>query len=143
MTQFEQFCKYFSTFSGWLSAIPTMVTVLDAAEGWLPISSAIKPWAYILVVLSTMFSIWWEVGKPRKTPLSAKDQTDMRHHALYHMVGAVALIGGYWILAEAFGTFTPVQAVYRTGLLFILALLLGLIFAELSRAFAILALSSK
>ena len=143
MTQFERLCEYFKTFSGWLSTVPTLVTLLDAAKGWLPISTAIKPWAYILIVLSTFFSIWWEVGKPRGTRLSAKERTDMRHNAFCHMASAVLLIGTYWILGETFEAFIPTQAVYRTGLLFILTLFLGLVFAELSRAFAILALSSN
>jgi hypothetical protein len=143
MTQFERFCEYFKTFSGWLSAVPTVVTLLDAAKGWLPISTAIKPWAYILIVLSTFFSIWWEVGKPRGTPLRAKERTDMRRTAFYHMAGAVLLIGAYWILGETLASFIPTRAVYRTGLLFVLALFLGLVFSELSRAFAILALASN
>jgi hypothetical protein len=138
----QRLLEYFTTAKGWLSVVPTLITLLDAAKGWLPISAVLKPWVYVLIVLLTFFAVWMEVSKTAGVTLNDDQKKHMRRKAAVHMVVGVVLIGGYWIFGSVLEAFTPQQVVSRTLSLFALACILGLVFAEISRAFAILALAT-
>ena len=134
--------KYFTTIQGWLSVVPSIAALFDLAKGWMPIASAIKPWVYLVIVLLTAFSVWLEVSRFVEIQADPSHKTQMRKRAIIHMLTGVALIGAYWVAAEYFNAFMPEQIVYRTAILFLLTLLVGSIFAEVTRAFCMLALTS-
>lgn len=134
--------EYFTTLQGWLSVVPTFVTLLDAGKGWLPIAPILKPWVYILIVFLTSFAVWMEVSKAAGALLDDDQKRRMRRRAVAHMCTAVALIGGYWIFGEVLTQSVPADAALRTLALFTLAVILAGVFAEVSRTFALLALAT-
>lgn len=134
---------YFGTLQGWVSVVPTVATLFDSAKGWLPIAAVIKPWVYVLIILLTLFNIWLEVSQFVEIGKDSVRTKGMRKRATFHMAAAVALIALYWIMGEIINAFTPEDIVLRTLELFALAVLLALVFAEVSRAFAILALTTE
>jgi hypothetical protein len=139
----EKVKEYLSTIHGILSLVPACAALMDSLFGWLPISSAIKPWAYIVILLACAHGIWHEVSKAGDSPVDSGRRSSMRRSAALHMCGAMLLIGCYWILGEYLNYYSPTPVVSRTAMLFILTVALGLVFLEVSRAFAILALTTK
>jgi uncharacterized membrane protein len=135
--------EYFSTIQGYLSILPTIASLVDAAAGWLPISTALKPWVYIITVVLTGFVIWIEVGRTSGVNLSEDEKNRMRRRAWLHLALAVVLLGAYWVLGTVLGAFLPGQLAIQTALLFVLAILIGGAIAEVSHSFAILALAEK
>lgn len=141
-TTSDRFLEYFKTVQGWASVLPSIIALIDSAEGLLPIATVLKPWVYLLIVVLTAFAVWMELSKWKDAETNLESRASMRKHATWHILISVLLIAVYWISGEAVNAFTPASIVARTAELFGLALLIGMVFAEISRAFALLALTS-
>jgi lysylphosphatidylglycerol synthetase-like protein (DUF2156 family) len=142
-TTLQRVADYFSTLKGIASAAPTLLTLADAAEGWLPISTILKPWVYVLIVLMTLFAVWTELSRFAGSVPTKTMEESMRRRAALHFFIGLALLGAYWIAGNVLNDSMPQQTLARTAVLYGLALLIGGVFAEISRAFSILALATN
>ena len=141
-TTSDRFLEYFKTFQGWASVLPSLIALFDLHTGLLPIATVLKPWVYVLIVLLTAFAVWMELSKWKDAETNLESRASMRKHATWHILISVLLLAVYWIAGEVVNAFTAASIVARTAELFGLALLIGMVFAEISRAFALLALTS-
>jgi hypothetical protein len=139
----QRLFDYFSTLKGIVSTAPTLLTLADAAEGWLPISTILKPWVYILIVLMTLFAVWTEVSKFAGSVPTAVEHGLMQKKASLHFIAGLGLLGAYWVAGNVLNDSMPQETLVRTAELYGLGLLIGGVFAEISRAFVILALATN
>lgn len=134
--------RFLKSVHGILSFVPPGLTLFDSITGRLPVSTAIKPWVYILIVLLSSFGIWWEVSKTEVASINAVQKRRMRRSSLWHVIFTVMLIFCYWILGEVLSAWLPISVFFRTVMLCVLAGTLALACLEFTRTFTILALTT-
>ncbi len=136
----QAFLEYFKTVQGWLSVVPGIVSIVDYFFNFLPISSALKPWVYGLIILLVLFDTWYEVALYVDITRSKSEYERMNRRALWRIFIAILCILIYWVGAQYLQESVPESALLRSLALFFIAFVAALVFGEATRAFVILAL---
>jgi len=141
--EIKKITEYLKSVYGILSLLPPGLTVVDSVIGQLPISTAIKPWAYLWIILLSSFGIWFEVSRTEVTLIDAAEKRRMQKRSSLHVSLCVLFSFSYWIFGEVLNAHdAPSSVLVRTLMLGILALMLAVACLELTRTFTILALTT-
>jgi hypothetical protein len=130
---------YVKSLYGFLSGIPGAIVVLDRWGGWLPISSALKPWIYVLTAGSVLYVLFAEVSRYIQSLPGSAELKQMGRRATVHFVWSVVCIGFHFV-GVRWLTPDSVGEVWLNATLFVLMLLFAVATMEITRSLAILGL---
>jgi hypothetical protein len=141
----KEFLGYFKTLPGWLSVAPAAVAAGDSFLRLLPVSSAIRPWVYLLIAMQISYAIWSEAARYAGPPLTSESPlvSSMARRARTYIIGAFIAVGAYWIGTGVLDESSPDSVLWRNLELFGVALAFSFIFGATTRCFVILALKVK
>lgn len=132
--------EFFKNVQAWIGLIPALIAAFDTAFGFLPVSSALKPWIYVLLFIFIVFALLAETSRYVSIKGDSGAVTRRRKATKSILLVGVIFAAIYYGATKSENAWRPDSPVLLYLSLFLVCVCFAFAFERITRALLILGL---